>query len=286
MPNTGVVQEFVDHHGPARLLTGGYSSGKTDALVARWLRLATEHGPGRVLFVARRASAAVEVRRRMVAAAHDAGLVAGPLAVTTWTGLALDLVRRHEPSLTDAALLTGPAQRQLIGEVFAADNAPWSASAEVVNRRAFPSELARGTRALLSSPMTSEEIISVADAVGLGDRWGELAAFVQRYRSVLRERNLVDVNEVVGLAIAAVAADDARAALGQRFVEILVDDAEAMSPSAVVLLNAIATAGVPVTITSNPAGMRGSIVHEPVDHAAVFAAQHDAASFTLESPER
>jgi RecB family exonuclease/superfamily I DNA/RNA helicase len=256
----------------ARLITGGYGSGKTAALVDRWVALAEQHEPGRVLFVARRGTAAIDVRHRLVAAAQRAGLVAGPLAVTTWTGLALDLVRRARPDLADAALLTGAAQRQFVADVFANDATPWVASAEMAGRRAFVSELARGLRAVLATPMTRDEILSTARDAGVEDRWAELLAFADRYRDALRAQNLIDAGEVIGLAIASFDA----AALADRFVEVLVDDAEAMSAPAAVLLDAIASGATPVTLASNPNGMRDVVVHEPIDHAAVFARRHEA----------
>lgn len=259
------------------MIAGGYRSGKTRALVARWVDLAQEHGPARVLFVARRTSAAADVRHRMVAAGHEAGLVAGPLAVTTWTGLALDLVRRQRADLADAALLTGAAQRQFIGEVALAEKALWSASREVSDRRSFVNELSRGVRALLATPMAPAEVASVAASVGLEDRWAELGEFVARYRVALRSQNLIDVSEVLGLARESFDGAELRG----RFVEVLVDDAEALSPAAAVLLDAIAQAEVSVTLATNPDGVRGPIVHEPVDHAAVFASVHNADLATL-----
>lgn len=216
----------------------------------------------------------------MVAAAQAAGVVAGPLAVTTWTGLALDVVRRGDHGLADAALLTGPAQRQFVAEVFAGQRDTFVASGTMSGRRAFVAELGRGLRAVLSAPMAADVIASIAEDAGVGARWAELLSFATVYRMAAKERNFIDAAEVVSLA--AVSLDGL--ALRERFVEVLVDDAEAMSPAAAVLLDRIATSGIPVTLASNPHGMRGPVVHDPVDHAAVFAVQHDADRIDLAPP--
>ena len=219
----------------------------------------------------------------MVAAAREAGLVAGPLAVTTWTGLGLDIARRARLDLADAALLTGAAQRQFVAELFAqerSDTAYWSASSTVVGRRSFAAELTRGLGALLATPMPRAEVLSVAKEAGVAERWTELADFAERYRVALRGRNLIDVNEVIGLAIDAFDG----VAFRERFVEVLVDDAEALRASSAVLLDAIATSGIPVTLAANADGMRGPLVSEPIDHAAVFASQHHAQYTQLATP--
>ncbi len=266
------------------VISGGFGSGKTDALVERWHRLASEHGPGRVLFVAARAAAAVDVRRRMVAAAAGTGLVAGPLAVTTWTGLALDLVRRHVDGMADASLVGGLEQRRLVAEVFTAEadqiDARWPASAAVVRRRAFPAQLARAVRTYLAAALSPAEIASVAEEHGVADRWLDLAAFVGRYQAALRARNALDASEVVMMAAGALDA----AAFSERFVEVMVDDAEAMTPATAVLLGAIGASGVNVTLAVNADGLRGRVVNEPIDFAGHFARAHNTTAVTL--PER
>ena len=279
------LRAFVDDAGAARLLTGGFGSGKTSFLVQRWTRLAVEHGPGRVLFIAARASSGVDVRRRIVASAASSGVVAGPLAVTTWTGAALDLVRRHVDGMADATVVTGSSQRRLVASVFAADDeSAWAASSEVVRRRAFPLQLVAAVRAYMSSGLGDAEIASVAEANDLGDRWQELAAFVARYKARLRALNAVDLSEVVGMAATVMATDAARADFAQRFADVLVDDAESLTPAAAILLDAFARSSAGVTLAANPHGWRGGLSHEPIDFAGQFAVAHGATTYALPAP--
>lgn len=266
-----------------RLITGGFGSGKTQALVDRWVALAAEHGAARVLFVTRGQAAAGDVRRRLVAASVDAGVVAGPLVVTTWPGVALDVLRRLQPELGDATVGAGADQRHLVAELFAAD-APsaWSANGAMAKRRAFPVALASAVRAVLASGLSDEAIQSVAEHHGVGERWQELLAFVGRYRAALRQRNSVDGSELVSLAAAA--RDDAGASIAERFVEVLVDDAEALSPGAAVLLESIAAAGCSVTVAENRHGWRGRTLHEPIDFVSQFVLRHQTPVTQLDEP--
>ena len=283
------VDGIVASGAPARLVSGGFGSGKTSALLQRWARLAADHGPGAVLWIARTPAAAADTRRRMVAAAAEAGLVAGPLAVTTWTGLGLDLTRRHVEGLSDAAFVTGTNQRRLVAELFEGErsqrDAWWAGSASVADRRAFPNQVGAAVRAYLSSALDAEAIASNAEASGVADRWTDLAAFVERYRAALRVRNAVDAAEVVGLASSALARDEVAAEFASRFVEVIIDDAEVISPTAAVLLDAIGRAGVPVTLSVNPDGMRSTLVREPIDFAGQFASGRDADRLALPEVE-
>ncbi|MEY2469944.1 MAG: ATP-dependent helicase UvrD/PcrA, partial [Actinomycetota bacterium] len=278
------MRAFVDDAGPARLLTGGFGAGKTSLLVERWLRLAAEDAPGRLLFVAARPSSVVDVRRRIVAAAPSAGVVAGPLAVTTWTGAALDLVRRYADGMADATVVTGSSQRRLVASVFADDDeSEWRASADVIRRRAFPLQLVGAVRAYMSSGLTDAEIASVAEANNVAERWQELAAFVTRYKARLRSLNAVDLSEVVGMAVEVIATDSARDEFGQRFAEVLVDDAETLTPAAALLLDAFARTAAGATMATNPDGWRGRLSHEPIDFAGQLATAHSAITYALPS---
>ena len=272
-----------------RVVTGGFGTGKTSALLQRWAGLAAEHGAGRVLWIARSPSAAADTRRRMVAAAAEAGIVAGPLAVTTWTGLGLDLTRRHADGMADAALVTGANQRRFVAEVFEGDRsaraAAWAGSSTVVERRAFPHQLGAAVRAYLSSALTEGAIATNADAAGVAERWHDLVAFIARYRDAVRARNAVDAAEVIGLAASVMARSDARADFATRFVEVIIDDAEIISPAAAVLLEAVRASGVTTTLSVHPHGMRSTLVREPIDFAGQFAAAHHADEFALPSVE-
>ncbi len=231
------------------LITGGFGAGKTHALVARWRQLAGEHGSGRVAYVAASQTAAADVRRRMVAAAD--GLTVGPLFVTTWTGLAVDVVRHTVPALADRTIVGGDAQRRLIVELFAEEGPQlgdlWGASADIARRRAFPDQLVAAVRAVRNSRLAVDDILARADAAGVGDRWRALADFVDRYAARLAERHAIDF---------AAAVRAAEPVLGQslqtRFAEVLLDDVHAVSEAHAGLLDAVLTSGVDVTATANP----------------------------------
>lgn len=230
------------------MVRGGFGAGKTAALVARWKEVGATDGFGRVVYVARTASAVADVRRRLLAAI-DGEFPAGPLSVTTWTGLALDIARRAVAD--DLALVAGAAQSRLVAELFANESPDlWPNSQAVFARRAFPQQLAAAVRHVQSSTLTDAEIAARATAAEVGDRWDDLLGFVGRYRAALTDRNAVDVGGVVGLAT------QHAASLAERVTELIVDDAEALSPPQRALLDAISAAGVATTLAYNPDGPR------------------------------
>src|SRR5256885_12138096 len=104
MELTADQRRIVDHGaGPARLV-GPAGSGKTTALVARWLRLAEGIDPARLLVLCRDRAAADRFREAVLA-----DLTGGfdALPITTFHGLAYDVATRHGSPLR---LVTGPEQ--------------------------------------------------------------------------------------------------------------------------------------------------------------------------------
>src|SRR6059058_5497933 len=102
MELTASQREVVEHQGAALRVRGGAGTGKTTALLGRYLRLVSADGPGRVLVLCRSRDAAVRFRDQVLA--QLAGGV-DALSVTTFHGLAFDLLRRHgaEPRLLRGA---------------------------------------------------------------------------------------------------------------------------------------------------------------------------------------
>jgi RecB family exonuclease len=135
----------------------------------------------------------------------------------------------------------------------------------------------------MSSGLTDAEIASVAEANNVAERWQELAAFVTRYKARLRSLNAVDLSEVVGMAVEVIATDSARDEFGQRFAEVLVDDAETLTPAAALLLDAFARTAAGATMATNPDGWRGRLSHEPIDFAGQLATAHSAITYALPS---
>lgn len=249
MELTAEQRAVVDDDAPARLVTGDYASGKTAALVARWRRLADEHGPGRVLYIAAHPGAAADVRRRMVAVSQGSGaaLAVGPLAVTTPNGFAADVVRRYVPGLEDAAVVGGAGRRAEVARAFAAESASaWPAAESVVGRRAFLAAVQAGIDALARAEVPIDEVLRNAAVLGHEARWSELDAFRARYQALLRARGQVDSGQLARLA-----ASSLTDAEPERFVELLVDDAERLSDAECALVSACAARGIGLTIACN-----------------------------------
>ncbi|MEY2473206.1 MAG: hypothetical protein QOK28_2535 [Actinomycetota bacterium] len=228
------------------LVAGHLGSGKTTALIARWRRLADLHGPGRVLYLAATPGAAADVRRRMVATFDGAGI--GPLAVSTPAGFALDLVRRYAPGMEEVMSVGGAARRSAIADAF--DGFDWVASGSVAKRRSFVAAVQRGIEALARAEVSLEEVLANAAS----DRWAELVAFRDRYEAALHAHGRIDVAEAPRLALHHLDTDTER----ERFVEIIVDDAHALTYDEAELLDryectrAIASEPVEGAITLAP----------------------------------
>ena len=248
-------QVVVNHAGGPLAVAGGFGAGKTTALVHRWRRLAGEHGSGRVAFVVRNAAAADDVRRRMleVIAATGRGAV-GPLVVTTFAGLALDILRRHG-ARPEVRLIAGDEQRAVVAALLADDaRRPaerWPTLAGYVGRKAFAPEVAEAVLVFQASA-AGADWRTLASNAGVADRWDELAAFVDRYQAALGERGAVDTAGV--LVAASALLDDAAvlAAVRERFAEFLVDDFEMATAATDHLLTQLAGPSGPVTVTGNP----------------------------------
>ena len=199
------------------LIAGGYGSGKTTALVTRWRQLAAIHGAGRVLYLAAHPGAVADVRRRMIAALDGTGV--GPLVVSTAAGLALDVVRRHVPGMENVVSVGGAARRGAVADAFRVEE--WQSSAAVAKRRSFVAAVQHGIDALAHAEIASDAVIANAEILGTRERWDDLFAFRTRYGDELRAHGRIDVVDALRLA--------REHAEGDRFAEILVDDAHALT---------------------------------------------------------
>jgi RecB family exonuclease len=228
---TDQQRAVVEADGPVRV-SGGFGSGKTAALVARWRRLADLHGPGRVLYLAAHPGAVADVRRRMIAASHGTGV--GPLVVSTAAGFALDLVRRYAPGMTEVTGVGGAARQAAVAEVF--DPARFPFAGDMATRRAFGSAVAAGIAAMERTEMAFEDVVAHA-------RWRELDTFRDAYEAALRANGRIDIGQAPRRAVQHIDAEIERA----RFAEIIVDDAAGLSYYESVLLDRYAELGVPVS---------------------------------------
>ena len=193
-------RRIVEHGGGPLWVSGVPGSGKTTALVARYLRL-VEAGqrPSSVLVVCRDRAAATRFRDAVLprlAGGFDA------LPFTTWYGLAFDLVTRKRGPVR---LLSTAEQRGVVGRLLVDESpADWPQFGHYLGREAFAGEVAG---ALLDmSPGT----------------WPELDRFAERYTAVLQGRGEVDRSMLLAAA--------AELAEPERYAHVLVDDHDGDSP--------------------------------------------------------
>ncbi|HEX2048806.1 MAG TPA: ATP-dependent DNA helicase [Acidimicrobiales bacterium] len=200
MELTAAQRRIVEHDGGPLRISGVAGSGRTTALVARYLWLVEQgHRPSSVLVVCRDRTAATRFRDAVLptlAGGFDA------LPFTTWFGVAFDLVARsHGP----VQLVSGGEQRGIVRRLLA-DESPddWPVFGRYLGRAAFAGEVAD---ALLDVPPGT---------------WSELDRFRKRYATSLHERGQVD--RCMLLAAAVELADPGR------YAQVLVDDDEGDSP--------------------------------------------------------
>src|SRR5437870_2260508 len=114
MELTPAQQHVVDHDAGRLRVRGGFGTGKTTALVHRYLRLA---GAGPVLVLCRSRDAAIRFRDAVLPHLH--GAVDG-LAITTFHGLAFEVLRRNR---VERRLLRGAEQWALVQRMLSAERA-------------------------------------------------------------------------------------------------------------------------------------------------------------------
>jgi superfamily I DNA/RNA helicase/RecB family exonuclease len=219
-------QRVVDHGGGPLRVAGGPGTGRTTALVARYLQLVGGRGvpASDVLVVCRTRAAALRFRDAVLPHLHG-GFDALP--VTTWFGVAFDLVSRTGgPPLR----LLGRAEQRALVRRLLTDESPddWPVFGRFLGREAFADEVAA---ALLDGPAT-----------------GELARFAARYDGVLAERDQVDAAGLIARAVQVAPAD--------RYGHVLVDDHE--GPDA--LLVALAGPGLTVVADHDLPGVAATVV--------------------------
>ncbi len=262
MDLTTAQRRAVAHDGGLLRVRGGPGTGKTTALVHRYLRLAAEVGAHRVLVLTRN-RAAVE-RFRLAVLPHLRGGFQS-LPVTTAWGLAFDVLRRAG---SRPRLISGSEQWSLVRELLdseAGDRARWPTLHPLVGRRAFADQVAGAVLHTQSAALGPDHLREAAAAVGSRDRWVELAAFVERYQEALAERGLVDgaglLTEACALLCDAGSAETQRS----RHPHVLVDDYEAATPVVHQLVRRLMPAGevgttgagattASVTVAGNPEG--------------------------------
>ena len=238
---TAAQRAAVEHGEGVLVLEGGPGTGKTTALVPRWLRLAAEVGAGQVLAVCRSRTAADRFRDAVLPSLRG-GFDAVP--VTTVWGLAVDAVTRYDGPVR---LLTGAAQRALVAGLLrdeANRGGFWPTLDGYVGRPAFAREVADVLVDLRASLADPAAVQRRADAAGAGDRWRELLAFAERYDDELARRGALDAGGLLARAAALPPPE--------RFDHVLVDDLESAGPAFAALVAAVVAAASSAVVTGDP----------------------------------
>jgi len=211
---TAGQRRIVEHDGGPLRISGGAGSGKTTALVARYLRLVDDgHRPSSVLVACHDRAAAARFRNGVLprlSGGFDA------LPITTWFGVAFDLVARARGPVR---LLSTSEQRVLVRRLLAGESpGDWPEYGRFLGRQTFAD-------------------VAAAALVDVGPgACAELDRFARRYESVLAERGELDWARLLAAATA-LAAD-----VADRYAHVLVDDHNGASPALQGLLAAVAGA--------------------------------------------
>lgn len=250
--------EVVGLTGGRRLVVAGPGSGKTQLLTDRLVALLSADARAReVLVLVFNRAAASELRARLAQALPDRGFV--ELRIATFHSLALSLVERHwgplgfprRPALIDEAqrslviaeLLTGDAGSDgTAGGHDDGDVDGWGRPAEVRSSQAFVEAVVSGLSALEAGGDTP------------------LGRFRARYRDRLRQRGVVDLAEVVGLAGDLLDDPDVRRSL--RLRHLLVDEVQDLDAEQYRLVRLLAADAHSAVLVGDPRqsiyGFRGA----------------------------
>jgi len=209
----------LDHAAGPMLVTGGFGTGKTAVLRERFARL-IEGGadPDRVALVVRSRRAREEAHAHLL---ERLGMALPVLTVVTIHGLAYHVVGQRFRALGYSAppkVLSANEQFARVRELLAGEDPEmWPAYGTLLPLRGFADEVRQLLIRAQEALVTPQDIERRAAAAGLGG-WGELAAFLRHYLSVLDAAGEVDFAGLVEQA--AVAAGSGEPA----FDHILVDD--------------------------------------------------------------
>ncbi|MEA2687235.1 MAG: hypothetical protein QOE93_2430, partial [Actinomycetota bacterium] len=229
---------------------GGAGAGKTTALVARYRRLAAPAGASVLVLCRTRATAE---RFRDAVLPH----LAGP--VTTFFGLAYDLVSRHDGPVT---LLTGAEQRHFVGRLLAdEDPADWPTLGHLLGRAALVGEVAGGLLLLRAGDLGPPSASASAP---------ELGAFAGRYRRALAADGRIDGSGLLTRAADLLLTEQAQPA----FDHVLIDDFEAATPAMATILDRLTSAAPTrsVVVAGDPDGAASGFPGADRRHLAELAA--------------
>jgi superfamily I DNA/RNA helicase/RecB family exonuclease len=218
---TAAQRRIVEHEGGPLRITGEAGSGRTTALVARYVDLVDGgHRASSVLVLCPDRAAATRFRDGVLprlSGGFDA------LPITTWYGLAFDLVTRARGG--PVRLLSAGEQRSVVRNLLATESPQdWPEFGRFLGREAFAAEVAT---ALLEVERGA---------------YPELDRFAGRYAACLEERGEVDRAQLLAAAAELVEPG--------RYARVLVDDLP-QSPQISRLLGAFSGTGAAVVSDDN-----------------------------------
>ena len=230
------AQRAVLEHGDGALLAlGGPGTGKTRVLEERFVRLALAEGcsPDRILFLvpnrAQKIALQDRITRRLLFEEGLAALVEVP--IYTWHGLANHLVTRHYDRLAypePPVLLTSPEQWGSVRDALQSeDPVNWPHHKELLGNRGFVDEVVDFIIRVEQRLLEPRDLERIREA---RPEWGDLIDFYFRHREQMRSRSRLDYPTLLADATDLIANhDDVRSSLHQRFLHVLVDDAQELA---------------------------------------------------------
>ena len=239
-------QAIVAHDGGPLLVVAGPGAGKTRVLTqAIAHRIGGGLPPERCLAVTFTRRARDELRDRLTALlGADA---AARVAVATFHGLGL-LILRDQCKLLGLDADLKVADEKTRGEVLrllSARERPAAAGARI----------AAAKRVRASTPGPVADSVTAADPVsgGTSGEDAELADLVARYDAALRERGMVDLDDLVTLPTALLAGDPALAAeYRARWTDVFVDEYQDVDEQQYLMLRQLAAPGSRVCAIGDP----------------------------------
>lgn len=230
-------RRVVGHDGGPLLVLGGPGTGKTAALVERWVRLATETTePHRVLLLVPTRERALVLRDELPWRLAQPAIVEAP--VHTWHALAYHLVTRYYRKLgypQPPIRLTTAEQWTVVRDLLAAEKpSDWQDYGEHLTSDAFVGEVADFCVRAGYRGLGDDDLRDLAER---RPEHAAVASFAVRYREHLRSSAILDYPELILSAARLLDEDEGiNEAVRRRFTHVLVDDAQELAPAQLLLL--------------------------------------------------
>ncbi|HEX2196544.1 MAG TPA: ATP-dependent helicase, partial [Actinomycetota bacterium] len=225
-------RSVVDHAAGPLVAFGGPGTGKTTVLEHRFLRLAAESSPDRILLLVPNRAQKMALQERLartLLSGDRRALIEVP--VYTWHGLAHHLVTRHYDRLAypePPVLLTSPEQWGAVRDALASEEpANWPHHGHLLKNPGFVDEVVDFCIRAEQRLLDDGQLDALAAA---RPAWGDVVRFFKGHRRNLRNRSRVDYPTLLADAAELVAQhDEVRAALQVRFLHLLVDDGQELA---------------------------------------------------------